>query len=53
MKLEYAGELSTFVAELPSAEPGSYTLRILAANPKASNFAMYESELMVEERRDE
>lgn len=47
MTMEYAGVVSTFSANLPCAEKGVYTLRILASNTKSANFAMYESELVV------
>ena len=46
--MEFSGKVSVFDATLPAVKPGTYTLRILASNPKTVNFAMYESELLVE-----
>lgn len=45
--MEYAGVVSTFEADLPAAAAGTYTVRVLASNPKSVNFAMYEHELVV------
>ena len=46
--MKFSGKVSIFEAELPTPKPGTYTLRILASNPKTVNFAMYESEIVVE-----
>ncbi len=45
--MKFAGTVSTFEAEIPAVDAGTYTLRIVAANPKTVNFSMHESELTV------
>lgn len=47
--MKFSGEVSVFEATLPPVKSGTYTLRILASNPKTVNFAMYETELVVGE----
>ena len=46
--MTFAGEVSHFATELEALTPGTYSLRVLASNPKIVNFAMYDHALVVE-----
>lgn len=45
--LDYAGQTSTFTGEVPNPGAGTYTLRILAADPDQANFGMAEETVVV------
>ena len=46
-ELEYAGKVSVFEKSFEGLPAGTYNLRVLVANTKTANFAMYESQVVV------
>lgn len=52
LPLAYAGQTSTYEAEVPALEPGDYTVEVLASDPRAANFGRATSELLVRPRAD-
>ena len=45
--MTYAGEVSTFEGTVVAPSAGTHVLRIVAADAKAINFAMFEKEIVV------